>query len=117
MGTAPKRPKRKPTGDGLTMRIVYDGETFHVPADPNKIPAGVRRELWVQSDGITFGALIDAMASGQTDSFFLIAFLFLAKRAAGERVKYQALERTFDEALLTDVSVIDLSEDAEAPEA
>lgn len=113
----PKRPKdQKNPADVTVLRVEYDGETYDIPADPNKIPAGIRRELWVQSEGITFQALAAALSAENGDDFFMVPFLFLGRRMAGERVKYKAFEQTFDVAKLGDVGVVNPAED-DSPEA
>ena len=117
MSTGPKRPKdQKKTVDTAVLRIEYDGETYEIPADPNKIPVGVRRELWVQSEGITFQALAAALGAENGDEFFMVPFLFLGRRMAGERVKYKAFEQTFDVAKLGEIEVVNPAED-DSPEA
>jgi hypothetical protein len=117
MSNGPKRLKDQKKADAVTvLRIEYDGETYEIPADPAKIPVGIRRELWVQSEGVTFQALAAALSAENGDDFFMVPFLFLGRRMAGERVKYKAFEQTFDVSKVGDVEVVNPAED-DSPEA
>lgn len=109
-------PTKKATGAPKTapqvMRVTYGGVDYDMPLAENAIPQKVRRELFLQS-GLTLPSLGQAIDSGQADVFMFAAFVFVAKRLAGETVAYAALEESFDPALLTHFGVV---EDA-GPEA
>lgn len=79
----PQLPRK--ADDGLSFRL--DGVTYSVSVRHGVM--AIERELFQQT-GFTLSQLFEAISAGAT--FAVPALVFLARRQAGEAVKYAAIE-------------------------
>lgn len=94
------------------MTITVDGEAYLF--DDSEITSAMERELYLQS-GLTVAGVGQGLSGGQGATFMIAALVFLARRAAGDTVKYLDVEAAITND--SDVDVKDCDEVGDAPEA
>lgn len=95
------KPKARQAAVDLSgeMKFRYAGTEYAIPYDPDAYPRRVDRELFHQSGFSVRGWMIsmaDIGAGQQVGDFLVVVMVWLGKRLAGEPVRYEQLEDTFD---------------------
>ncbi len=108
----PKNPK-KPDVPQVVLRLVYDGKTYDIPQDPNTVPWKIRLELTNQTQ-MTLAGMAGRVATGNVDTIFMMAWLFVCRRMNGETITFEQVADKWEDEMFESAEVVPVGDSPEA---
>lgn len=111
MGNRQTRRNQKKNDSAAVIDITVDGETYRF--DTSTITYPVELELF-NATKLTMTAIFSALEEENVAPFMIAALVFLARRAAGEKIRFAAIADDIDYESEIGVKIVGDDEDDEA---